>query len=270
MPNDITFYQGVQSEYDGLSTKDSNGIYFLSDTRSIFKGDIRYGGGADVATSSTPGIIKPGADFDISSDGTLTLYNAIAIESFSHNSGTLELGRTITNTTLSWSLNKVPTALSIVSNGQTTDITPLVQSGTRQLTFATPLAATTSFKLTAMDARNASAERSITIQFLNGKYYGVGTVSAANDVDDAFVQGLTKQLTSGRTGSFTVTANEGQYIYFAIPASFGTPVFYVGGFEGGFDLLKTFDYTNSVGHSETYNVYKSTNAGLQQTTVEVR
>ena len=45
MSADIRFYTGVQSEYDALgSTKiDPNGIYFLSDTTSIMKNNIKYG-----------------------------------------------------------------------------------------------------------------------------------------------------------------------------------------------------------------------------------
>ena len=43
-----------------------------------------------------------------------------------------------------------------------------------------------------------------------------------------------------------------------------------GGFEGGFALLKTFDHVNASGATVSYDVYKSTNAGLGSTTVEVR
>ena len=50
----------------------------------------------------------------------------------------------------------------------------------------------------------------------------------------------------------------------------GKPTFYVGGFEGGFDLLHTFLYTNSKGYSENYYVYKSINSSLGSTSVEVK
>lgn len=270
MPNEITFYQGVQSQYDGLGSKDENGIYFLSDSKSIYKGDVKYGGGdVNIATSSSAGIIKPGSDFDIASDGTLTLYQAIAVNSFGHSSGTLELGSSLNNSTFSWNLNKVPTTLTLSSGSQTTDLNP-VQQNSFLVSFNTPLTASTTFKLTAKDGRNATAERNTTINFYNGKYYGVSSINSVDDITNDFVLGLTRQLVSGRTGSFTVTANAGQYIYFAIPSSFGTPAFYVGGFEGGFDKVKTFDFTNASGHTATYDVYKTTNAGLQTTTVEVK
>ena len=47
-------------------------------------------------------------------------------------------------------------------------------------------------------------------------------------------------------------------------------MFFVGGFEGGFALEKTFDYTNPSGYTEAYDVYKSTNAGLGSTKVDVK
>lgn len=269
MPKDITFYEGVQSGYDKLLTKDANGIYFISDTKSIYKGDTKYGGG-DFATSSSAGIVKPNSeDFDIAADGTLSLYKPMAINSFGHTAGTLELGSSLSNATFNWNLNKVPTKLTLTAGAQTNNLSN-TQTGNTLISFNSPLKATTSFTLSAQDSKGKTVTRGTSIQFLNGKYYGVSTVNSADGVNDAFIKGLTKTLTTGRTGSFTVNAAAGQYIYFAIPASFGTPAFFVGGFEGGFDKIKTFNFTNASGHAENYNVYKTTNAGLGQTTVEVK
>lgn len=50
-----------------------------------------------IAISNTVGTIKPGNDFDIDSDGTLTLYKNISITSFSNNVNTIEKGKEITN-----------------------------------------------------------------------------------------------------------------------------------------------------------------------------
>jgi hypothetical protein len=272
MSADIKFYTGVQSEYDalGLDKIDPNGIYFLSDSKSIMKNNIKYGSGdVKVATASAAGIIKPGTDFDITSDGTLTLYKAMSVNSFSNNSGTLEIGSSLSSSTFSWSLSKQPSKLTITASNQSADVDKK-QTGSALVTFTKPLTATTTFTLTATDARNATSSKQSTISFLNGKYYGVSNITDISQMDAAFVKGFTKNLVSGRTGSWSVTANAGQYIYFAIPASFGTPVFYVGGFEGGFDKVKTFDFQNSSGYTASYNIYKSTNAGLGTTTVEVR
>ena len=168
-----------------------------------------------------------------------------------------------------WNLNKTPNKLTLAAGEQTHTLSN-TQTGNSLISFDSPLRTTTSFTLTAQDSKNKIATKTTLVQFLNGKYYGVSTVNTDGEINDAFIKGLTKQLTTGRTGSFTVTANAGQYIYFAIPATFGTPAFFVGGFEGGFNKVKTLNFTNASGHAESYNVYKTTNAGLGQTTVEVR
>lgn len=265
---DIVFYEGTQAGYNKITKKDMNGIYFISDTKSIYKGDDKYGG-SDIATSSSAGIIKPGLDFEIAADGTLSLYKNLVINKFSHNSGVLEKGATISSAAFNWELNKIPASITLTAGVQTNQL-PIQQTGSSTITFTAPLNTTTTFTLTAQDTRKNTVSKNTSIQFLNGKYYGVSTVQSAEQITNDFIKGLTRELTTSRTGSFKVNAQNGQYIYFAIPASFGTPAFFVGGFEGGFSKVKTFNFTNSSNFSENYDIYKSTNAGLGQTTVEVR
>lgn len=59
MPKDITFYEGVQSGYDKLVSKDANGIYFISDTKSIYKGDTKYGGAAILPPPLLRALLNP-------------------------------------------------------------------------------------------------------------------------------------------------------------------------------------------------------------------
>ena len=54
-----------------------------------------------------------------------------------------------------------------------------------------------------------------------------------------------------------------------VPTRFGVPKFTVGGFEGGFSLVATIDFTNSSNYTEPYNIYKSENSNLGNTTVNV-
>ena len=173
MSADIKFYTGVQSEYDalGLDRIDPNGIYFLSDSKSIMKNNIKYGSGdIKVATASAAGIIKPGTDFDITSDGTLTLYKAMSIDNFSNNNSTLEIGSSLSSTTFSWSLSKKPSKLTITASSQSSEINK-TQSGSALVSFTKPLTSTTTFTLTAIDERNSVASKQSAISFLNGKYY---------------------------------------------------------------------------------------------------
>ena len=189
-------------------------------------------------------------------------YEPIEITSFGHNAGVKEIGSTATSVTLSWALNKDPESQDI-------DGTPMSLDA-RQYTIGTAnLTGNKTYKLTVTDERGTSVSRTTTVTFLNGIYYGVGAVNADN-TNNAFIQSLTKVLSDTRVRDFTATANTGEYIFYCIPSRLGTPTFFVGGFEGGFDLLKNIAYTNPSGYEEDYAVYRSVQTGLGKTTVNVK
>lgn len=275
MANVVSFYDvPKQTDFDAAS-KDANGVYFVEDTARIYKGDKKFGADeTPIATSTTVGTVKPGGDFDIATDGTLTLYTKIVLSlpqgSIGNNVGNVEIGSKVTAAKITWNYNKIPTAQTVkVGTGAAQTVAADAKS--TDLTFDPALTANTTITVTGTDARNASSSVNTTIKFLNKKYYGVGTVTSADDVTNEFVLGLANgTLVENKNGNFKANAAAGQFIYFAIPASFGTPAFFVGGFEGGFDLLKTFNFTNASGYTTSYNVYKSTNAGLGDTTVTVK
>lgn len=190
-------------------------------------------------------------------------YVAISVTSMSVSPSQVEKGSTVSQVTVSWNTNKTPKSATL--NGET--VQPTDKSKT--LT-GLELKQNTTYTYKATDDRDATSQKTATVTFLDKRYWGVGTVTDPEQVDSAFVLGLTGELSSSKSKTFSVNAGEGQYIYYAIPASFGTPTFYVGGFEGGFDVIKTFDFTNASGYTTSYNVWKSTNANLGSTTVEAR
>ena len=100
---------------------------------------------------------------------------------------------------------------------------------------------------------------------MNGVYYGVSAIPSS--YDSAFVLKLTKALQGSRNKTFTLNAGAGQYIFYAIPARYRECGFNVGGFDGGFTKVSTFDFTNASGYKESYYLYKSDNANLGNTTV---
>lgn len=189
------------------------------------------------------------------------LYVDVSVNALSNNVNTVEMGSTVNSVTLTWNYTGKPTSVTIDN----------VEVGTEAKTKTYTDLGLTSNKTWTVKASDGktSGQRSTSVSFLNGVYYGIGEVDEAG-VTDAFVQGLTKNLASGRTRDFTVNATAGKYIYYALPARMGTPVFYVGGFEGGFSKIKTFNYNNPSGYQESYDVWKSTNAGLGSTTVTVK
>ncbi len=188
------------------------------------------------------------------------LYEPISITAFKHSAGTKEMGSTVTEVTLSWSVSRTPTALEL--DGESVD--PALTA--KALTGLT-VTENRTWKLTATDERGAVATKTATLSFLNGVYYGAGAAPAA--LDSAFILGLTKTLTSTRKRTVTVDAGQGEYIWYALPVRLGACTFKVGGFEGGFGLIAEQDFTNAMGYTEPYYIYRSGQAGLGSTTVEV-
>lgn len=185
------------------------------------------------------------------------LYVPISISSFSISRSTAEIGESVSGLKLSWSYSKDPTEQKL--DGSALDLS------LRSHTIATAITSNRSFSLWASDGKT-NVSRSAAINFYNGRYAGV---SASEIYNRDLILSLNKTLTSGRTTSFTVNCGAGQYIYFAIPSRFGTPTFTVGGFSGGFSKVSTLDFKNNSGYTESYDIWKSTNSNLGNTTVVV-
>lgn len=206
------------------------------------------------ATADTLGVVKIGDGLDISEDGTLSLYNQIVINSFTNDINNVALGSTVNQVVLNWNINKTPIILTL-------DDSTIDASSTTITLDNQNIVSNKTFTLKASDGKK-TAVKTTSINFMNYVLYGVGSSFAENN--------LTKVLSNTKSRTLNVNAGSGQYIYYSIPARLGTPTFYVGGFEGGFKLLKTYSWNNGTGYSENYNVYQSTNANLGQTTVEVK
>lgn len=106
-----------------------------------------------------------------------------------------------------------------------------------------------------------------TITWLQKAYWGTAVPAAYNQ---AFITGLaSNSLVSSRSTTFTVNAGVGEKIYYAFRSAYGTPTFWVGGFEGGFTKVATVSITNAHGFTENYDLWASDNVNLGSTTVQV-
>ena len=179
----------------------------------------------------------------------------LAITSFSVSPNLAEKGSTLSSETFAFAVNRLGAVLTL--EDQTVS-----GSGTSR---ADTLTSDKTYTLKAV-LNSVTKTATASIKFVAPVYYGV---SASYALEDATVLALTRVLTTSRSRTFTVNAASGQYILYALPASLGTPTFKVGGFEGGFTLVGTFDFTNSSGHTESYNLYRTVNAGLGSTSVAV-
>jgi hypothetical protein len=236
---------------------------------------------ATIATSTSAGIVKPSADFDIAADGTLSIYKGMAITSLSWNKASVqEIGTSVTGFDAAWVLNKTPTEQTIVVTGagdatitadvnarSTTALSGDAADAWAAIKSQTKNSGTLSVSIHVKDTRGAEETKTASIQWLNGVYTGAAAAPAT--IDSAFIRTLTKSLQGGKGKTFTVNAATGAYIWYACPVRYGTPNFNVGGFDGGFSKVATLDYTNPSGYTESYQVWRSDNAGLGSTTVQV-
>lgn len=177
-------------------------------------------------------------------------YKSIVINSFAAAPPVNELGSSQT-ITLGWSLNKEATSQNI--NGSP------VTGNSKQYT---GVSGSTSYTLNVSDGQT-SASKTAYVTFANRIYYG-----AASDL--ATVTSLSSVLSNDPERTITVNAGSDEYIIYAIPARLGDVAFFVSGFEGGFEDPEEQTLTNQSGYQETYKVYRSTNANLGNTTVEIR
>jgi hypothetical protein len=185
------------------------------------------------------------------------LYVPLTINLTSNIQTTLEIGTTINSVVFNWSYNK-----DIVSqkfNNQA------LEASLRTYTYNLPFNSNKSFKLEANDGKG-DFNKSISFNFLNGRYWGV---SSSSIYDSDFIKALNKELSSSKGKTFTVNCGEGQFIFYCVPTRFGNCSFKVGGFEGGFNKVNTIEFTNASGYVESYDIYKSTNSNLGNTTVVV-
>lgn len=177
-------------------------------------------------------------------------YQPIKINSLTGNPTVCELGSSNT-IALAWNLNKAASQQNINGNavtGNSTQIAGVTEN--------------TTYTLTVTDGQS-TASKNVSVSFANQIYYGAAT-------DISAVTSLSKVLSNTKTRTITVNAGADDYIIYAYPARLGNVTFLVGGFEGGFEDPIAQTLTNASGYQEAYKVYRSTNAGLGDTTVEVK
>lgn len=193
-------------------------------------------------------------------------YVKIAVNSMTATNSNNEIGSTVTDTDVTWMLNKEPKTQKIKFSSEAEET---LDNGARSKSYTGKSVTSNSIiKLTVTDERDASVSRQVTIQFLPKVYYGVST--DPNALDSDAINALTGVLTSSKARTFTANAADGEYIVYIIPSSFGTPTFNVGGFDGGFKKIKTLEHTNASGYAQNYDIWQSVNPGLGSTSVTVK
>ena len=229
-----------------------------SPTKAIWADPTGGGGGGGL-----PSVIGNSGDF-LYTDGATDFWKPIyasdvnpdpAITAFSSVTATLEVGQTTTTPAFTATYNQTPPSVTLYDSINTTPVTiSTITSFYSTHGFTRTTLGSVTFTLTAAYPTPSIAHTNIS--WLDRTYYGhLTTFSTVSALQFSL-------LTSGYTGSYTITAATGEYLYFAIPTALGTPNFYVGGVEGGIALVSTTTYTNTYGVTVAYSIYKSDNPSL--------
>jgi hypothetical protein len=181
------------------------------------------------------------------------LYVPVDITTFTAGTSSRENGQVLTALTFNWTINKDIVSQTLAGPPEMTPVVLTAGQRTVNVVLAN-LASNATFTLEVDDGVQTD-QRNFNLSFLNGNYYGDVDIPGA--IDSAFILSLTKVLKSNRTLTYTTNAIGTQYNWYAIPQSYGTPTFFAGGFEGGFQLVQSLSFTNAYGYVETYDVYRS-------------
>jgi hypothetical protein len=243
-------------------------------------GDVNGPPGSNVVSKLQGNLLVLGApalDDVLTWDGTKLVFGppvggvAFNISSFSPTISTLrEVGESLPTVSFTASYSVLPTGATIYDN-QTmltdTLLTPFAAFTKTGPFTKTANGQTVLFALTTTRGVTVKAA-SVTFTWALRRYYG--NSSSAGPYDAAFISALA-QSSLGTTASttFTSACGVGEHIYFALPSAYSTPVFYVGGFEGGFELVASAISVTVNGIPTTYDIWRTVQTNLSSTTVTV-
>jgi hypothetical protein len=104
---------------------------------------------------------------------------------------------------------------------------------------------------TATETKQATTS----LQFRSKRQWGV---SPSLSLTDGQVLALSGELATSRVQTRTLDATGGNYLWFAWPADFGAPDFWVGGFQNTAWVETIRDVENASGYVRSYRLYRST------------
>lgn len=233
-------------------------------------------GGSGGGGSDLPDIA--GQNGALLTDGTKVYWGKIsasmikpdfAITSFGCSPNRVEIGQQVNNPIFNAAYNDSVVSAYITDNSSTIfQLDSPFLTKTIQKSYKLSSVGALQFSLTAQSSDGTLKSAYTSISWLAKRFYGHLVIQ--NDFQNAINLLQSSDLASSRQGTFTVNAATLEYIYYAIPSSFGSASFAVGGFSGGFQLLATgINITNSYGITLSYDLYRSDNHSLGSTTVNV-
>ena len=160
-----------------------------------------------------------------------------------------ELGDVLDTALLTWSYNKPNIEEQSIDD-------QIIDQSVRQITLEGPITNTLTKKISGYDGTK-TVSGTATLNFYPGIYFGVRDIQPSMEI-------MEKLLLPSRSCRITVNADYSEYIWIALPVNYGNPTFTVGGFSGGFQNIATTIYK-----ATTYNIWKSDNHSLGNTTINI-
>lgn len=174
-----------------------------------------------------------------------------SISVFNNNKGNVEIGSTVSGTVLTWALGGGAADSQSINQGIGS-----VPVGTLTATDASSFTANRTYTLTVSNGLGqVSANTSVT--FLSKRYWGASALTSLTDND---IKGLSQELANTFVGFSKPVVCNLQYVYFAFPSSFGTPIIYMPiGLQNTAWTLVTRNFQNASGFTTSYDIYRSNN-----------
>lgn len=193
------------------------------------------------------------------------LYVNPIITSFVAPAQPFEKGQVLTSINLTWGYNKAVVSQAIP--GTAIVVAPTLLASDRAKTIVLNNA-NDDFVITlnGNDGTNVVGNN-LLVSFKNKIYFGAAIIPGA--MNSAFILSLPNNFADNRLKTFTPNLGAATYGWVAYPTAFGLATFKVNGFDGGMDAPATVSFTNASGHTENYYVYKTTNANLGITDIQV-
>lgn len=195
---------------------------------------------------------------------------AFDILSFSITSSTQEVGQSLVAPAFTATYNRSPTTAVLTNNSDSESknviSTPTTFSSSNTFT-KTANNATVTFTLSCSENGDTDTAQS-TIAWRPRVYYGAS--ATVIDTQAEILALASSALQSSKATTITVTAGSGEYIWYVIPSSYGTPVFTVNGFSGGVSLTSSgVSVTNTYGNTQNYDIWRTDNPSLGLTTLVI-
>ena len=167
--------------------------------------------------------------------------------------GTYEKGSSVTP---SATFNVTREGASVVDSA-TISVSPsaIIDKTNKQWTANSAVSSNTTFTTTFTQG-GQTVTKTNAWNFSLKKYYGVSAKTTLTSED---VLALGKSDWASKTMSAkTFDCSGGKYPYYCIPASLGTPEFWVGGLKNSNVTSIPLSVTNASGYTETYNIFRLT------------